>query len=149
LSPDNVLAHYNLGLVLTSQENIDGAMSQYRSALKIDPNYANAYFALALLYQAQNNVGEATTAFHKYLDLDPTGPYSEQTKTALARINLTTTGTDQPAQTDPGAANAAAQQSQPVAPQSVQQTAPPEVAPQRLAPVNNIQTSTEIPEGSL
>jgi tetratricopeptide (TPR) repeat protein len=47
--PDNERAHYNLGVTLMSLSRSQDAITQYKAALRIDPNYAEAH----------NNLGEA------------------------------------------------------------------------------------------
>jgi tetratricopeptide (TPR) repeat protein len=89
MNPNNVLAHYNLGLVYTGLSNQDQAMGEYRAAVALNPKYASAYYAMALLYQSQSNAVEATDAFQKYLALDPTGSYSENARASLGKIQQT------------------------------------------------------------
>lgn len=53
VNPNSVLSHYNLGLVLAGQGNLESAVSHYEAALRIEPAHA----------QAHNNLGK--TLVHK------------------------------------------------------------------------------------
>ena len=44
--PDHAVVHHNLAYVYGSLGDIDAAMSHYRDAVRLQPNYAEAYFNL-------------------------------------------------------------------------------------------------------
>jgi tetratricopeptide (TPR) repeat protein len=46
INPKYAKAHYNLGLALGRQGNLEEAMSHYREAVRIDPRYTKARRAL-------------------------------------------------------------------------------------------------------
>jgi len=47
LLPSNSKAHLNLGIILAKQRKIDPAISEFKKALKYDPNYSLAHFNYA------------------------------------------------------------------------------------------------------
>jgi Flp pilus assembly protein TadD len=48
LNPNNALAHNNLGYGLFKKGDGDGAITEYREALRLNPNYAEAHVNLGL-----------------------------------------------------------------------------------------------------
>ncbi len=45
--PNNQLARYGLGMEYSSHGDVDAAVSEFKSLLQINPDYANAYFMAA------------------------------------------------------------------------------------------------------
>jgi protein O-mannosyl-transferase len=52
LTPDNVDAHYNLGMAFYQQGRTDEAIRQFQAALRLKPDYANARKSLDVLLPA-------------------------------------------------------------------------------------------------
>ena len=46
IMPDDSSSHYNLASCLYANGDVDGAISEYREALRADPNMAAAYVGL-------------------------------------------------------------------------------------------------------
>ena len=67
----NADAHYNLGAALARRGQIDEAVAQYRSALKIEPDYAMAYNNLGLALADRGQVDEAIVQYRKALEIAP------------------------------------------------------------------------------
>jgi tetratricopeptide (TPR) repeat protein len=90
-------SYYNVGVILINGGDMDGALSAFRKATQIQPDYANAQFQLAtaLLGKAGFENGamvpvEGTVeAYEKYLELEPTGQFAETAKAMLASLSAT------------------------------------------------------------
>ena len=65
----NSIAHNNLGNVMASRGQIDEAITHYRKALEIRPNYLEAHYNLALELADQGRLDEAGEHFQKALAL--------------------------------------------------------------------------------
>jgi tetratricopeptide (TPR) repeat protein len=78
----NVLAINNLGVVISSNGNLEKGIAQYRKALEINPDYAEARYNLGVAMALQGNMDEAITQYRKALEIQP--DYAE------ARNNLGT-----------------------------------------------------------
>jgi len=55
LDPDNVDARYQLGAVLSAQNDHRGALNQFARVVELDPNYRNAYDGMGKTYVAQRD----------------------------------------------------------------------------------------------
>ncbi|HUF42764.1 MAG TPA: tetratricopeptide repeat protein [Verrucomicrobiae bacterium] len=64
-------AHYNLGVVLASQGQLQDAMRHFRETLTIDANYTKAHHQLAVLLNEQGNTDEAVGHLRRALQLEP------------------------------------------------------------------------------
>lgn len=63
--------HYNLGLALEKEERWDDAISAYRQALSLNPDYVEALCNLGHVYRRQREWSEAIAAFQQALHLKP------------------------------------------------------------------------------
>jgi Tfp pilus assembly protein PilF len=77
---NNYIMHHNLGLALQSQTRLDEAISHYRQALQLKPDYVKAHNNLGIALQSQSKYDEAIEHVKKAVQLDP--------NFALARYNL-------------------------------------------------------------
>ena len=64
-APDNFRGHNNLGLALAARGQIDEALAQYQTALKIKPDYAEAHNNLGAALAGCGRLGEAIAALPK------------------------------------------------------------------------------------
>ncbi len=71
LSPGDVEAHYNLGVILQDLDRLDEAEASYRQALQINPDYAEAHNNLDVILQAPDRPGEAEISYRKALQANP------------------------------------------------------------------------------
>jgi protein O-mannosyl-transferase len=78
--PDNVLAHYNLGMAMSDLRRDDAAISEFASALKLQPDYPDAHNSLGFTLFRQGKVDEAIAQYDLVLKLHPDN--------ALAHYNL-------------------------------------------------------------
>jgi len=60
----------NSGKRLLNAGDLDGAISQFRSAINSMPDYAPAHFQLALAFQRKGETAEAAKEFRKAAELD-------------------------------------------------------------------------------
>ena len=64
LEPNNPTRFYQLGVLLASNKDPNGAIDAYKAAIARDNNYANARYMLALTYIDQNKKDEALEQLH-------------------------------------------------------------------------------------
>jgi Tfp pilus assembly protein PilF len=79
LSPRNVYALYNLGLIDQSNGNIPGAGDYYYQAIAIDPSYTPAMYNLAITLE-DSDPAQALDLYHKIVAINP------QASTAYLRM---------------------------------------------------------------
>jgi len=64
-------AYYNRGCVYDKQGNLTGALSDYNTAIEINPDYANAYNNRGYIYSRQGNFSQAISDFNKAIGINP------------------------------------------------------------------------------
>ena len=62
-------AHYSLGHAYQTRKQVDKAIKEYKTALKIQPDYFDAHVNLGRAYVEQNNYSEAVYEYRKALEL--------------------------------------------------------------------------------
>jgi tetratricopeptide (TPR) repeat protein len=84
--------YFNMGAVLTNNQQTEAACNAFKKSTEADPNYADAHYQLGMCYTAKATVKpdgstvfpEGTAnAFQKYLELKPDGPNAESAKGML------------------------------------------------------------------
>jgi tetratricopeptide (TPR) repeat protein len=70
-NPGCWMAHYNLGIVLNGQGDIDGAIAHYRQAIELRPSYSEAHYNLGRLLAQKGQLGDAIAHYQKALELNP------------------------------------------------------------------------------
>jgi tetratricopeptide (TPR) repeat protein len=65
------MAHYNLGIALSDQGDVDGAIAHYRQAIDLRPSYAEAHYNLGRLLVQKGRVNEAIAHYEKALEINP------------------------------------------------------------------------------
>ena len=65
------LMHYNLGLALKAQGNLDAAAESYRMALSIKPDYAEAHYNMGNIFQEQSRLNMAVACYRKAITCKP------------------------------------------------------------------------------
>jgi tetratricopeptide (TPR) repeat protein len=63
--------HYNEGMELFAQDQLDGAVAAYLRALEEDPNYADALHALAMTYAHQEKLDQAIETGKRLIEVTP------------------------------------------------------------------------------
>jgi len=76
--PEDVMAHYNLGIVYSKIGRLDDAIEEYKLAIKYCTRYkansdflARAWFDLGVDYQQKEMLDEALMAYEKSLSCNP------------------------------------------------------------------------------
>src|SRR5262249_24825120 len=69
-----VKAHYNLGIAFAEQDRLDEAITSYREALRVQPNYGEALGNLGHALRAQGKLDEAMTIYHQLVEQSPDSP---------------------------------------------------------------------------
>ena len=64
-------AHYNHGHALHSTADLDGALSAYKRAIALEPNYARAHSNLGAIYQQRQQLDQAVREYRIALTLEP------------------------------------------------------------------------------
>jgi Flp pilus assembly protein TadD len=70
-TPDAPQARNMLGLELQSQGKLDQAISQYRRALQVKPNYVEAHNNMGIALQLQGKLDEAISHYRRALQINP------------------------------------------------------------------------------
>ena len=70
---DLAIKYYNQGLEATEKEDYEKAISFYKKAIAVDPEFAFAYDNMGICYRKLNHYDEAIKAYEKSLKIDPNG----------------------------------------------------------------------------
>src|SRR6266513_2143609 len=70
-NPGCWMAHYNLGIVLRDQGEMDQAITHYRQAVALRPNYAEAHYNLGRLLVQKGQLDDAIAHYKKALEINP------------------------------------------------------------------------------
>lgn len=62
---------YNLGLKSYEQGDLDSAITYFKKAVELDPQFIDAYFNLGAIYKKQKNYTEAANSFQKAIQINP------------------------------------------------------------------------------
>jgi protein O-mannosyl-transferase len=73
-NPGCWMAHYNLGIILREQGDVDQALKHYRQAFALRPNYAEAHYNLARCLVEKGQLDEAIEHYEKALKINPADP---------------------------------------------------------------------------
>lgn len=72
--PDNIEAHYNLGLLFLRQANLAAATKQFRNVISLFPQAVNAHEHLANIYLQQEQLDLAEKHYNLVLEQHPQDP---------------------------------------------------------------------------
>ena len=70
--PDDPLIHFNLGTALSVKGVEEQALTEYRTTVRLRPDFAPAYFYLGTILKQRRQMREAAEAFRNYLKLAQT-----------------------------------------------------------------------------
>ena len=70
ISPDNAMAHLDLGIVYAEQGRKQNALAEFQTAIKIAPNNVNARWRLGRLYRSMGMPLQAKAEFDKASSLN-------------------------------------------------------------------------------
>ena len=68
---NNAAGHYNLGLALVAEGKNEEAISHYKMAIKIKPDFAKAYSNLGIILSAERKIEEAISHYKMAIKLKP------------------------------------------------------------------------------
>ncbi len=71
LDPALYQAHYLRGNALMNSDDGDGAIAEYREAIKLKPKQPRTYFQLALALRSKHDESEEESVLRSLLDIDP------------------------------------------------------------------------------
>src|SRR6476646_6222943 len=72
--PNDERAHFNLGGYYFGQQDFAQAITHYKRATELAPDYSTAFNILGYAYRQNDDNANAETAFKKYIDLIPNDP---------------------------------------------------------------------------
>ncbi|MDM8532225.1 tetratricopeptide repeat protein [Anaerolineales bacterium HSG25] len=70
-NPNDVIAHYNRGVIHQELGHYEEALNNYNRAISLDPNYANAYNNRGTIYYSMKRNEEALSNFNKAISVNP------------------------------------------------------------------------------
>ena len=88
LCPDGAAGHYVNALMFERVGNIDGAITEYRQALRQEPNFPRASGNLGLLYAQQGKNNEASVELTRGLTAPSSAKYHKALGRVLADMNV-------------------------------------------------------------
>jgi protein O-mannosyl-transferase len=68
---NNYLAHNNLGIALNSKGQIEEAISQFQTAIRLKPDYAEGYYNLGIALNSEGQIDQAISQFQTVLSMKP------------------------------------------------------------------------------
>jgi tetratricopeptide (TPR) repeat protein len=71
LTPDDAVAHYDLGNALGDKGDWDGAIKEYGEAIRLKPEFAIAHFNLGLALEHKWDRQSAVAEYCRTLELQP------------------------------------------------------------------------------
>lgn len=66
--------HYLKGMDLFAEDDLDGAIQSFETALEIDPDYGDSLHALAMCWYHQKNFEKAVEVGLRFKDAEPKNP---------------------------------------------------------------------------
>ena len=72
--PNDERAHFTLGGYYFGQQDFAQAITHYKRATELAPDYSTAFNILGYAYRQNENYGDAENAFKKYVELIPNDP---------------------------------------------------------------------------
>src|ERR1700733_2331122 len=72
--PNDERVQFNLGTYYFGQQELDDAVSHFKKATEIAPNYSPTYNQMGYAYRQQGDFASAEQAFKKYVELIPNDP---------------------------------------------------------------------------
>jgi tetratricopeptide (TPR) repeat protein len=71
LNPLKLGAYNNLGTLLQTKGDLNGAKGAYEACLEIDPTFVTVHYNLGMVLKAMGHLTEAVTQYQKAIDLNP------------------------------------------------------------------------------
>ncbi|MDP3980495.1 MAG: tetratricopeptide repeat protein [Chlamydiota bacterium] len=74
LNPENVKAHYNLGILYKWSGDFRSAIKEYNKTVELDPNHVQAHYNLGILYRETKLFPDAVSEFKKAIAINSRFP---------------------------------------------------------------------------
>jgi len=75
-----------VGLIYDKLQLYKQAINEYRTAIQLEPSYANAHFILGQVYENKGIVEKAAAEYEKFVRIHETGAMVEEAKSRLAKL---------------------------------------------------------------
>lgn len=85
-SPDDVEAHFNLGIILLNQQQYEAARVEFEEVRRLDPSIARTYASLSDIYSQLARFGDAADAIMRYVSLETNMENVERIKLNVASL---------------------------------------------------------------
>jgi cytochrome c-type biogenesis protein CcmH/NrfG len=93
IKPNDPDIRTNLGILLRSWGDDDGATEEFKKAVQDDPKHINSRYHLGLtLLQNKRNIQEGIKAWEDYLKVEPKGQRANQVRAEIERLKTVTAG---------------------------------------------------------
>ena len=93
IKPNDPDVRTNLGMLLRSWGDDDGAIEEFKQAAHYGPKHANSRYHLGLtLLQNKRNIQEGIKAWEDYLKVEPKGQRANQVRAEIERLKTVTAG---------------------------------------------------------
>jgi tetratricopeptide (TPR) repeat protein len=77
-APDDVRLHFRLGVVARKAGLVDEAITEYQTAIRLEPTLSEAHYNLAVVYLQEKKAPDlAAQSFQRFLELDPESDRAE------------------------------------------------------------------------
>lgn len=93
LNAGDPVLRYNYGVVLTTARHLDDAAAQYRTAIELEPYFANSYLGLGSVFDARGMKNETIEQYTQFL---ARAPLTSATQIAAVKQRLLELGTVPP-----------------------------------------------------
>ncbi len=80
-------AHFNVGVILMKQNDLNGAATEYAETLKIKPDHRQALLNLGVVFRRQNKFDKAITHYREALKTVPRDPQLMNNLIVVYRLN--------------------------------------------------------------
>ena len=81
--PDNALAHFYVGLIHSTRQEVMKAASEYKAVLQLAPSHLSARLNLAMSFEMMNREEDAIGEYQKILQSNPSPDIAETARTRL------------------------------------------------------------------
>ena len=88
IQPADASAHVTLGIVLAIQGRNDGAVREFREAVRLDPGYAQAHDNLGIVLARLGQSEEAAGQYREALQLQPDYPDAQSNLMAVLALKM-------------------------------------------------------------
>ncbi|KAB2962500.1 MAG: tetratricopeptide repeat protein, partial [Thermoanaerobaculia bacterium] len=86
VDPANPALLSEMGYAFYDLERRDLAYEYQRTALDVDPSFANAWYGLALVHRDAGRSRAAVTCFRRFLELEPEDAFAARARSEIARL---------------------------------------------------------------